>query len=126
MKKIAKGRFTLLDMIEQLEQVYKMGGMYKIISFLPGIGNKISKEKITEIEKKIKKWRAAIDSMTMEEKIEPKTIKKTRLTRISRGSGVDEKTIREMIKQYETMRKLMRSRRHKRLLKEYADKFFYR
>jgi len=121
-RKIAKGRFTLLDMMEQLEQVYKMGGLYKLLSFLPGLGGKISKEEVALMEKKIKMWKVAIDSMTLEEKINPKIIKKSRLVRISRGSGVDERTIREMVKQYEMMKKLMRSRRHKRLLKGYIDK----
>jgi len=121
-KKIARGRFTLIDMMEQFEQIYKMGGIYKVLSFIPGFGAKIPKEEIVRMEEKIKKWKAAVNSMTLEEKVDPKIIKRSRLVRISRGSGVDEKTIKEMIKQYENMRRLMRSRKHKRLLKEYMDR----
>jgi len=125
LKKIAKGRFTLVDMMEQIEQIYKMGGIYKILSYLPGFNINIPKEKLSEMEIKLKKWKAAINSMTLEEKINPKILKRTRLTRVSRGAGVDERTIREMVKQYEMMKKVMKSRKHKRLLKEYLSKYQY-
>ena len=119
-KKMAKGKFTLMDMIEQFESVSKMGGLYKILSMMPGLGAKVPKEMIEDVEKKIKKWKYAVDSMTDEERIDPNIIKRTRLQRISRGSGVDESVIREMIKQYNMLRKMLKSGRRKRLLKMFG------
>lgn len=125
LKRISKGEFTLIDMIDQLNQIYKLGGLSKLLSYLPISNIKLSKEELADIENKIKKWKYAIDSMTLEEKVNPRIIKKDRLQRISRGSGVDEKTIKEMLRQYETMRKFMKKQRHKRVLKEYMRKFGY-
>jgi signal recognition particle subunit SRP54 len=115
--KIAKGKFTLLDMIEQFDDISKMGGLYKVLSMIPGLGGAVPKESIEQVEKKIKKWKYAIDSMTDEEKIDPSIIKKSRLERISKGSGVEEGEIKEMIKQYNMLKKLMKSGKKKRLLK---------
>ena len=70
------------------------------------------------MEKVIKKWRVAIDSMTLEEKLEPTIIRGSRLSRISRGSGVEERIIKDLIKQYKTMKKLMKDRKHRRMMKE--------
>ncbi len=118
LKRLSKGRITLIDVINQLEQIESMGGLYKVLSYLPGIGDKVKREEIEEMERKLKKWRVAVDSMTLEEKLDPTLIKGSRLTRISRGSGVDERTIKELVKQYNLMRKAFRDRRHRRLLKD--------
>ncbi len=118
LKRLSKGRITLIDVINQLEQIESMGGLYKVLSYLPGIGDKVKREEIEEMEKKLKKWRVAVDSMTLEEKLDPTLIKGSRLIRISRGSGVDERTIKELVKQYNLMRKAFRDRRHRRLLKD--------
>lgn len=123
LRKMAKGKFTLMDMIEQLESIYKMGGLYKILSMLPGFGGKIPKESVELLEKRIKKWRYALDSMTDMEKIDPSIIKRSRLQRISRGSGVSENEIRNMIKQFNMLKKLMKSGRRKRLLKMFDRNF---
>lgn len=126
LEKIAKGRFTLVDMIEQIEETRKLGTLSKLLEYLPGVSIKIPKEAIEEAERKIKKWRIAINSMTDEEKINPSIIKGSRLRRISRGSGVDEKTIKEMVKQYNILKKFMRTKRSKKLLKIFGEKYLKR
>ncbi len=118
LRKLAKGKLTLLDVVEQFESIEKMGGLYKLFSYLPGFSNKFRKEDIEKMEITIKKWKVAIDSMTIEEKIDPTIIKGSRITRISRGSGVEERVIKDLIKQYKTMKKLLKDRKHKRMLKE--------
>ncbi len=118
LRKIARGKLTLLDVVEQFESIEKMGGLYKIFSYLPGFSNKLRKEDIEKLETTLKKWKVAIDSMTIEEKIDPTIIKGSRITRISRGSGVEEKAIKDLIKQYKMMKKLLKDRKHKRMFKE--------
>ncbi len=117
LKKLSRGKLTLIDVVEQLERVEQMGGLYKILSYLPGFGDKVSREEIEAMENKIKRWKVAIDSMTLEEKLNPTIIKGSRLTRVSRGAGVDEKTVKDLIKQYNLMRKAFRDRKHRRMLK---------
>jgi signal recognition particle subunit SRP54 len=114
---IAKGKFTLVDLVEQMEEIRKVGSFSKLLDLIPGFNLKIPKEMLEEAEEKVAKWRHALDSMTDEEKIDPTLIKGSRIKRISRGSGVDEKTIKEMIKQYHMSKKLLRSRKSKKFLK---------
>lgn len=116
-RQMAKGKFTLLDMVEQFESLSKMGGLYKILSMIPGLGYNIPKEAIKELEKKVKKWRIIINSMTDEERIHPDIIKKTRITRIARGSGTAESEVRELIKQYKLLRKTLKSGKGRKLIK---------
>lgn len=120
LKQMAKGRFTLIDMIEQLESVTRMGGLYKVLSMIPGFNFKIPRDAVEDLEKKIRKWHYAINSMTDEEKINPSIIKKSRVQRISKGSGVEEKIVKEMLKQYNILRKILKSSRRKKLLKMFG------
>jgi len=117
LKQMAKGKFTLIDMIEQFESVSKMGGLYKILSMIPGLGANIPKEAVKELEFKVKKWRAIINSMTDEEKLNPDIIRKTRLIRIARGSGARESEVRELIRQYKLLRKTLKSGKGRKLMK---------
>jgi len=117
LRQIAKGKFTLIDMIEQFESVSKMGGLYKILSMLPGFGHNIPREAIKELETRIKKWRVIVDSMTDEEKLNPDIIKKTRITRIARGSGTRESDVRELLKQYRLLKKTLKSGKGRKLMK---------
>lgn len=118
LRELAKGKLTLVDVVTQFENIEKMGGLYKIFSYLPGFSGKFKKEEIEKMEDIIRKWKVAINSMTIEEKINPSIIKGSRITRISRGSGVDERVIKDLIKQYKAMQKLLKDRKHKRMFKE--------
>jgi len=119
---IAKGKFTLVDMIEQLQEIRKLGSLSKLLDLIPGLSMKIPADIADKVEEKIEKWQVIINSMTDEEKIDPLIVKGSRLKRISRGSGVNEQTIKEMIKQYIMLRKMMRSKQGKRLLKTMIGK----
>jgi len=116
-KQMARGKFTIVDMIEQFESLSKMGGIYKILSMIPGFGYSIPKEAVKELEEKVKRWRVIINSMTDEERLDPDIIKKTRLVRIARGSGTKEAEVRELIKQYKMLRKALKSGKGRKLMK---------
>ena len=66
-------------------------------------------------EHKLKKWRYMIQSMTKEEKLNPKILKSSRIKRISKGSGTTEREVKELLKQYNAMKKLMKSFGKRRL-----------
>lgn len=117
LRQMAKGKFTLLEMVEQFESLSRMGGLYKILSMIPGLGYNIPKEAIKELEAKVKKWRVIINSMTDEERINPDIIKKTRILRIARGSGTKESEVRELIKQYKILKKTLKSGKGRKLIK---------
>ncbi|MCX6709730.1 MAG: signal recognition particle protein Srp54 [Candidatus Woesearchaeota archaeon] len=108
-KKLMKGDFSLLDLYEQMQAVRKMGPLSSIMNMIPGMGQmSIPKEMMNVQEDKLKGWRFIMDSMTREELLEPEVIDVSRIERISRGSGVSIKGIRELLKQYKQSRKLVK------------------
>jgi signal recognition particle subunit SRP54 len=62
----------------------------------------------------MKKWRVIIQSMTPEEKENPKIIKSSRIRRIARGSGTSEKDVKALLQQYSMLKKMMKSLKRKR------------
>ena len=59
-------------------------------------------------EERLDRYKYILDSMTPEEKETPKILNASRVRRIARGSGTDEREVRELIKQYNTMRRMLR------------------
>ncbi|MEM2094011.1 MAG: signal recognition particle protein Srp54 [Candidatus Bathyarchaeia archaeon] len=104
-----KGRFTLEDMLSQMESMQKMGPLKQIINMIPGMSYRIPEGALDQAEQKIKRWRYILQSMTKDEKENPKILNASRIKRIARGSGTSEKEVRELIHQYDAMRKLMKT-----------------
>lgn len=108
-KRFLKGEFNLIDLYEQMMAMRKMGPLSKIVEMIPGFSQlKLPKEMLAVQEEKLIKWRHAMDSMTQEELEDPEIISASRIDRISKGSGVAAKDIREMIKQYRQSKKLIK------------------
>ena len=112
------GKITLLDLREQLESIRKMGSFKKIIDLLPiPISSSPLMEKISE--EKTKKWLAAMNSMTMQELINPSIIDSSRIKRIARGSGTTSRDVKDLLKSYRLMKKYLKSiskKRNRRIL----------
>jgi signal recognition particle subunit SRP54 len=109
-KRLEEGKFTLLDLYSQLEQMNSVGSMDKIMSMIPGFSSaKIPKEALAKQEEKMQHWKAAISSMTEEEIENPEVLEKQtkRISRIANGSGTTTTEIRELIKQYKMIKELM-------------------
>jgi len=105
-KRMMKGKFTLDDLYLQLKSIKRVGKMKNILAMIGG-GN-IPDALTNDAEKNLEKWRVVLDSMTSEEKFEPKIIKKTRKRRIALGSGTDYATINRMLDQYNQMKKFFK------------------
>jgi signal recognition particle subunit SRP54 len=107
---LLSGHFTLEDMISQIKETRKLGPLRKIISKfpLPMLPN-ISDEQLEIAEKEMDKWSAIINSMTPEERKNPEILNSSRIKRIARGAGVLEGDVKKLIKQYNLMKKLMKS-----------------
>ena len=114
-KAIISGRLTLEDMYEQLEAMQKVGPFKQILKMVPGLGYKIPDEAVDVAEERLKKWRFIIQSMTREEKEEPKILNSPRVRRVSRGSGTSEKDVKDMIQQYFAMKKMMKSLKRRKM-----------
>jgi signal recognition particle subunit SRP54 len=114
-REFMSGKFTLMDMYEQLEAVQKMGPLKGIIARLPGIGSKLPEDATEIAEDRLKKWRFIIQSMTKDEREDPRILQSSRIRRIARGSGCSEKEVKELVKQHQMMRKLMKSLKRRKL-----------
>jgi len=114
-KAILSGKFTLADVYEQFEAVQSIGPFNRILKMLPGFGYEIPQDKLDVAEDQVKKWRVIIQSMTPEEKEDPKILNASRIRRIARGSGTTEKDVKTLLQQYSMMRKMMKTLRRKKL-----------
>jgi len=115
-KAILSGKFTLTDMYEQFEAVKGMGPIKKIFKMLPGMSYDVPDEMLNTAEGRLEKWRVIIQSMRFEEKENPKILNSSRIRRVARGSGTSDKEVKELLKQYVMMRKMMKMFKRKKRL----------
>ena len=122
---IMEGRLNMRLVYKQLVSLRKMGPLRKILQMIPGLGVKIPFEvDPKDLELKLSKWLAVINSMTYEELDNPEIIDKSRLKRIARGAGVDAEYVRELLKQYDLLKKLSKQlKKRKDLLKKLGEGF---
>ncbi len=111
-EKMARNEFTLDDMLEQFENVGKMGSISSIMDMIPGLAGKIDESKI-DLDG-MKRQKAIIQSMTKKERANHLIIGPARRKRIALGSGTSVAEVNKLIKQFEktklTMKKLSRNR----------------
>jgi signal recognition particle subunit SRP54 len=108
-KDILRGRFTLEDMLDQMEAMKSMGPLKQLVNMIPGMGYRLPEDVLEQAEGKMKTWKYILQSMTKEERENPKILNSSRMKRIAKGSGTDEKDVREMVKQHETMRRFIKT-----------------
>jgi signal recognition particle subunit SRP54 len=106
-KRLLSGKITIEDFYSQMEQVGKMG-FRNVIDNLPGLSGMVKEDELDALQGKMEKWRFIIQSMTKEEKKNPDIINDARRKRIARGSGMLEHDVREMIKQYNNSKTMMK------------------
>jgi signal recognition particle subunit SRP54 len=105
-RKLRKQEFGLDDFLDQMRQVRRMGPLQSLLGMIPGLGKELRGVKIDERE--FDRLQAIILSMTPQERRRPELIKGSRRLRIARGSGTNVQAVKQLIKQFEQMRKVMR------------------
>jgi len=105
-KKLLSGDFTLDDFVNQIRLVRKMGPLGELMEKFPLFGE--LPEGFQFDDAQLGKIVAMVDSMTKAERLRPDVIQDGRLKRIARGSGRTEKEVKDIIKQYQTMREVMK------------------
>lgn len=115
-KAILSGKFTLTDMYEQFEAMKGMGTFRKLLKMIPGMSYDIPEDMLNTAEGRLEKWRVMIQSMTPQEKENPKIFNASRMKRVARGSGTGEKEVKELLKQYVMMRRMLKTLRRKKKL----------
>jgi signal recognition particle subunit SRP54 len=105
-RKLRKQEFGLDDFLDQMRQIRRMGPLQSLLGMIPGIGKELRGVKVDERE--FDRLQAIILSMTPQERRHPELIKGSRRIRIARGSGTNVQSVKQLIKQFEQMRKVMR------------------
>jgi signal recognition particle subunit SRP54 len=107
--KLAKNKFDLEDLREQLQSLRKMGPLQQVLELMPGMGNVLPSGGATEAqEQQLRRMSACIDSMTPKERRHPQILNASRKRRVARGSGTSVEEINRLLRQYGQMRKLMK------------------
>lgn len=106
-KKIRKNQFDFNDFLIQLDQIKKMGNMKDLLSMVPGMGKALKGIDIDD--NSFKPVEAIIRSMTIQERENPDLINGSRKNRIAKGSGTSVPQVNQLLKQFEDMRKMMKT-----------------
>lgn len=109
--KIRQNKMDLNDLLDQLNQVRKMGPLKSILSKLPGMDKQLKDVDIDD--RQMDRVAAIILSMTPEERAEPSIINPSRKRRIANGSGMKVEDVNRLLKQFEQMQKMMKQLRPK-------------
>lgn len=104
-KKLEQNKFDLNDLLDQFEQIKKMGDIKSLLSMVPGM-NKIKDEDIDE--RAMLRTEAIIKSMTKKERAKPDLLNASRRKRIAAGAGVTVEDVNKLMKQYEQMKKMFK------------------
>jgi signal recognition particle subunit SRP54 len=105
-RKLRKQEFGLDDFLDQLRQIRRLGPLQSLLGMIPGMGKELRGVKVDERE--FDRIQAIILSMTPQERRHPELINGSRRLRIAHGSGTNVHAVKQLIKQFEQMRKVMR------------------
>lgn len=105
--RMLKGQFNLEDFLEQLQKIKQMGPLSQLLEMIPGLGAQLRQAKAQISDDDYKRIEAIIYSMTPDERRNPEVIGKRRSARIARGSGTTVQEVKQLLKQFEEMKKMM-------------------
>lgn len=106
-KRLLGGKMTIEDFYAQMENVGKMG-FKNVIDNLPGLSGMVKDDQLDALQEKMEKWRFIIQSMTKIEKRSPDIMNDSRRKRVAKGSGMTEHDVKELVKQYNNSRTMMK------------------
>lgn len=111
-KFVAGEDFTLEDFLEQLQAMKKMGSMTRLLGMLPGANNAAMKKQIDSIDdKELVRTQAIVQSMTPEERRNPKVLNGSRRSRIALGSGRTVTEVNSLVDRFSAAQKVMKQMR---------------
>jgi len=109
-EKLMRGEFSLEDFAKQLKQMRKLGPMGQILEMLPGQMGQVARQvDPRDAEDQLKQIEAVINSMTIEERRNPKILNASRRRRIARGSGMDVQMVNQVMKRFRETQRLIKT-----------------
>jgi signal recognition particle subunit SRP54 len=107
-EKLRKNSFTLEDMLDQMEQVRKLGPLSSLMEMIPGMGGYAKQAQESVDRGDLQRTEAIIRSMTPAERRDPTILNASRRRRISEGSGTRLQDVNALIKQFGQLQKVMK------------------
>ena len=107
-QRMLEGKFTMNDMLFQLEQTSKLGSISGLLKMIPGMSSLAGSINDSDAEKQIKKTRAIIQSMTKEEREDPSIMRSSHKRRIAAGSGTSINDVNKLVNQYGKMKTMFK------------------
>ena len=105
-KKLQENRFDMNDLLDQFQQIKKMGPLKNVLSMLPGMDKQLRDVDIDD--RQMLRIEAIITSMTKKERAKPDIINASRRKRIAAGAGVKVEDVNKLLRQYEQMKKMFK------------------
>ena len=107
-RKLVKGEFNLEDFLNQLQEIKKMGPLTQLLEMIPGMG-RLTEELVPETtDKQFGAIEAIINSMTPQERRNPRVLNGNRKRRVARGSGTSVQEVNDLLTQFRQMQRLMK------------------
>jgi signal recognition particle subunit SRP54 len=105
-KKLLSNKFDFNDFLKQIKMIKNMGSLKSLMGMIPGVGSQLKNADIDD--KELVKVESIIQSMTLDERSNPKKLNGSRRKRIARGSGNSIQDVNRLIKQFNEMQKMMK------------------
>ena len=105
--RMAEGRFTLEDFLQQLQAVKKMGPLSGLIGMLPMVPKEVRNMQLDD--GMLKPVEAIIHSMTPAERADPSLMNGSRRTRIAAGSGTTVQAVNDLLDRFKQVQAYMRT-----------------
>jgi signal recognition particle subunit SRP54 len=122
MTNILHGKFTLIEMRDQMEMLTKMGPLKKVMSMFPGAPGNLPEGELEAMQEKLRKFKIIMSSMTRQELEDPKLVKSSRVKRIARGSGMTVQDVRALLAHYNLTKRQMKGLMGNRKLRKQLER----
>lgn len=110
-ERLMKGEFSLDDFLKQMQQLRKLGPLTQLLEMVPGMNKMTQGVDMSTAEQDMKRIEAIIQSMTLQERKDPKILKASRKRRIASGSGTTVQEVNLLLKQFRDMQDMMKQMR---------------
>lgn len=107
-ERMRRGGLTLVDFLDQLRQMRKLGSLESLVGMLPGAGDMLKGADLNRQEKSFRRMEAMICAMTPTERLRPQILNARRRQRIAAGSGVRVSELNNLLNRFSQMRKMMK------------------
>ena len=107
-QKMVEGTFDLEDFMKQLQQVKKMGPIAQLLDMIPGLSQYSSQLTPEVTDGQFKVIESIIQSMTLQERHNPRILNASRKRRVARGSGRTVQEVNQLLAQFRQMQRMMK------------------